>query len=498
MKVILLYLLLLPALTTGQIKVGYKVFYSDKLAEDGLKVLVSYTKPNTSDSTYFHFTNELWGEKDLINCVKFNKNENPNYQFKIVPDSNRIIVYHPLSKKVNFYYHIKFDGDNTNKGHKRPRVENEYFYILGQSLFTVPETVFSGNNEDPVITANIEWVGFPVNFKIHNTFATQQNKQELKVKLWTEFYNSLFAGGDFRIHSFTYENKPVYFAIRGIWFKEYTDTNLLTNLKRVISSQRKFWKDNKFDYYTVIMIPSFTQNDSIFKGQSINGSCIHNGFVVQATNSVFNNWNLITYIFNHEMMHEWIGIKIKTKSEELNYWFSEGFTDYYSYKNRLRNGEFTLEKWLEKFNKEIIKSHWENPEKNKPNYVLKDNFWISRNIEKIPYRRGAVFAFWLDNQIMKTSNYKLSLDNLMRELLSICTKENKKFSDELFLDIVQKYLNADITWFFQKHIITGEDFNFGSNELINGFNMNYSDKIPKLTIVNASDLKYITLDNKDL
>ncbi|MDY3316654.1 hypothetical protein PG630_04945 [Riemerella anatipestifer] len=101
----------------------------------------------------------------------------------------------------------------------------------------------------------------------------------------------------------------------------------------------------------------------------------------------------MNHIFNHEMMYDWIGGKISIKHEELNYWFSEGFTDYYTYKNRLRNNDLTLKEWLDSFNTEVIKAHWENPERNKPNYVIKDDFWKSENVEKIPYRRGAILLF---------------------------------------------------------------------------------------------------------
>jgi hypothetical protein len=32
----------------------------------------------------------------------------------------------------------------------------------------------------------------------------------------------------------------------------------------------------------------------------------------------------------------------------------------------------------------------------------------------------------------------------MKELLGICVRENKRFTDELFLELVQKYLREDI------------------------------------------------------
>ncbi len=478
--------------TFGQSKVNFKVFYSEKLEKDGLTINVSYKAAKASDSTYFQYSNNAAGEKDLFSCLKLEQSENPKYTFKIVADSNRIVVYHPKMRDVSLVYYVYQDiKEETVESKNRPLVSQSYFHILGQNLFVIPEESVDSKMEDPQIDVGIEWINFPKDFVIHNTFGTKKLKQELKVKLQSELYNSLFVGGDYRIKSFYYLKKPVYFVIRGTWLGNYRDDKLFDALKKTISTQREFWQDNSFDYYTVFVTPTITQKDSVYKGQSITGSGIKNGFLVQSSNNPFNDFYTMKYIFNHEMMHDWIGGKIPMKHEELNYWFSEGFTDYYAYKNRLRNNDISFKEWLENFNKDVIKAHWTNPEKNKPNYIVKEDFWNSRNIEKIPYRRGAIFAFWLDNQILKQSDFKKSLDDLMRDILRICTTEDKKFTDELFLSVAEKYLDKDISYFFQKHILNGLDIELKNEDLIDDFKVEFSKKIPKITSEKENPSKYI-------
>lgn len=489
---ILLVVILKITFTFGQTKINYKVFYSSNLQNEGLKIQVSFSSKKATDSTSFRFYNETWGQNNLTNCLKLIQKENPKYTFKIVADSNRIVVYHPKEKNISFSYHIVQDVKDESSGPKfRPLLQKEYFHILGQSLFVVPEAILKNGNDDPEIIANIEWLHFPDNFIIHNTFGTQQLKQTLRVKLSSEWYNSVFVGGDYRIKSFTYLEKPIYFAIRGKWLGTYTDENLFQAFKTTIQTQRTFWKDNDFDYYTVIITPTITETDSIDNGQVIVGSCVKNGFLIQSSNTPFNDFATMKYIFNHEMMHTWIGVKIAMRNEELNYWFSEGFTDYYAYKNRLRNNDITFDQWAMEFNTDVIKAHWTNPEKNVPNYVVKDNFWTNRNVEKIPYRRGAIFAFWLDNQILKKSNYTQSLDDLMRDLLKLCVSENRKFTDELFLELAQQYLNKDISYFFQKHLINGIDFDLKNEDVIEAFTIEYSENIPKISVKKEWINKYI-------
>lgn len=491
----LFFLFLLPLISFAQETVNYRVIYSENMAMEGMRIELTYTPKKATDSTYFHYSNNVWGQDSLMNCVQIINTENPGYTFKFVPDSNRIVVYHPKSNKISFVYRIKQDyaGDPLEKIY-RPRIRKEHFHVLGENMFTVPEEVFNSKVENHELNVLIDWIDFPENYVIHNTFDSQKKHQKLtKIKLWGEFYHSVFVGGDYRIHQFTYEKKPVYFAVRADWFNEYQDDKLLAALQKTVQSQRTFWNDNSAPYFTVILTPTQTTTDSSFTGQSTTGSGVHNAFDILSTNNPFNNWNVINYIFNHELMHNWIGGKIGMKHEELNYWFSEGFTDYYTYKNRLRSGDLSLEDWQDDFNKNVLEAHWKNPERNEPNYRIKDDFWKSRDVEKIPYRRGAIFALWLDNQILLKSNYTLSLDDLMKELLGICVRENKRFTDELFLELAQKYLREDISYFFQKHIINGVAIDLRAVDLIPGFSFETGNEIPQLLATPESKQTYLQL-----
>ena len=485
------FLFFLFQTSIAQHRIDYNIFYSQNVENEGLKIQVKFKSKKAKDFTYFHYANEVWGETDLSKCIEFIKSDNPTYKFKIVPDSSRIVIYHPKARNIDFIYRLKQDYKTESiKALNRPRVKNNFFHVLGQSLFMVPEEIFEKEN-NPKVKATIEWIGFPDGFKIHNSFGTNSKKQIISTKIDGGFYHSLFIGGDYRIREFKHLNKSVYFAIRGNWLKDYQDEKIFEALRKTIKTQREFWNDNNFDFYTVIMTPTTTQTDSSFKGQTSKGSNIKNGFLIQSSNNPFNSFNVIKYMFNHEMMHDWIGGKIKMKNEELNYWFSEGFTDYYTYKNRLRNGDLSFQEWISSFNKNILKPYWKNPEKNKANYAIKDDFWKNRNIERIPYQRGAVFAFWLDNQILKKSNYKKSLDDLIREILKICETQNRKFTDELFLEISQKYLNEDISYFFQKHIIIGEDIILKDDDLIEDFNIYILENIPTVASKNNNAKGFI-------
>ena len=474
--------LILPFIAFSQNKINYKVYYDADLSKNGLKVQVDYKLKKASDTLSFYYANENWGENDLFKNLVLLKEDNPHLTFEIKPESNAIKIHQNKGTQFSLTYHIKQDFTDPNyKIFNRPRINNTFFHVLGKNLFVVPAS-FTKMPDEQEFEFSIEWLNFPEKFKLHNNFASQVRKQKIKAVLWEGFYNSIFIGGDYRFYSFTIHDKPIYFALRDQWNNELTDEFLFSNLKKAVQSQRDFWQDYDQDYFTVTMTPTVSQKDSLYKGYSTTGSAIKNAFIIQGTNNPFNNKDSYRYLFHHELMHEWIGNTIQNKHEELNYWFSEGFTDYYTYKNRLRIKDISMDEWQKLFNSEVIKSHWKNPERNIPNYKIKDNFWKSRNVEKVPYRRGAIFAFWLDNQIMLKTNYKKSLDDLMRELLKICKEKKIKFTDELLLELAQKYLEQDISYFFQKHMINGEDIDLAKEKWINGFSFQVIDGIPLLEV----------------
>lgn len=495
MKTILLFIsTAFSAISFAQTKVNYNVFYSSNIENEGLKVELKYKTKKAQDSIYFHYTNSGWGEENLFNCLQILENENPSLSFNFIPDSNRIVVHYPKSKKVtlNYRIHQDYPGDSLNIV-DRPRMSNDYFHIHGRELFVVPEEMT--DTEDRIIEATINWVDFPTNYVIHNTFASNVRSQVIKGEIHTGLYHSLFVGGDYRLYQFDYQSKSIVFAIRGNWFSEYNDDQkMLSALKKTIVTQRDFWNDHTQKYYTVIMTPTVSQNDSLYLGQSANGSAIRNGFMIQSSNNPFNQFSILSYMFNHEMMHQWIGLSIRNAHEELNYWFSEGFTEYYTFKNRVRSNDTSMEEWCTFFNEEIFSQHYKNPKRNEPNYVILDGFWTNRDVEKIPYRRGAIFAFWLDNKIMKASNYSKSLDDLMRAILGKCQSENLLLSDELFLEEAMKFTNnEDISYEFQKYILNGEDITFTPQDLIDCFTIELKENIPQI-VLKDSERPYILME----
>ncbi len=194
------------------------------------------------------------------------------------------------------------------------------------------------------------------------------------------------------------------------------------------------------------------------------------------------------------LLHKWIGRTIKNENEVEQYWFSEGFTDYYTYKLMLKNDRVNADEFISILNNEVIIPHHKDPINTIPNSDLTfKNYWSNYSkYEKLPYRRGLLYAFLIDNQIKKRSNDKESLDSLMHRLLKLALKdETLRFKHSLFIQLLSDYLDeTEALADFEKYIIKGQLIDF-TDELPKGLSLVNQEGIPVFRI-QAADKSELT------
>ncbi|MGI9544134.1 MAG: M1 family aminopeptidase, partial [Cyclobacteriaceae bacterium] len=248
----------------------------------------------------------------------------------------------------------------------------------------------------------------------------------------------------------------------------FPDSVLVEKLERIITIQRDFWNDHSDDYYSVTLIPLTDTSQCC----SYMGTGLTHSFATFAHDfkGVVQGFE---YLFSHELMHHWIGTAIQNdEPEELKYWFSEGFTDYFTQLILLECGFVDHEGFVSNINK-MLMDHYASPVREATNQEIRTGFWQDQELEKLPYRRGAIFALYLDGAIKLHSDNKHQLKNVMEELLHICRKENLLLSDSLFLGITQKYLNRDLKEFMKSHVEQGQLIRLSSNSLGSNFTLTY-------------------------
>ena len=193
----------------------------------------------------------------------------------------------------------------------------------------------------------------------------------------------------------------------------FKEEDVFQVLEQTLTCQRNFWNDHSQNYFTVTMQPFPQENGSSFQGTGLT-----NSFATSVSNNDQTELGQMVYLFNHELMHNWIGHTIHNDNEEEQYWFSEGFTEYYTFKNIAKNKINGLDGtfFIDEFNR-TIRDLYASSVTEAPNSEINyDNFWTNYEYSKLPYWRGAIFAFYLDQKIQQMSEGKQSLDDVMYQV----------------------------------------------------------------------------------
>ena len=409
-------------------------------------------KPEQIGITKLHYQDQSWGQDSLFNVLSNFKLLDIEGTITTNRDSGWIVLKHPKNlESIRFQYYIHQDTDPPliSKNFYRPIIQKNYFHLFGPNLFVLPLQAVA--SETRLLNIDISWDNFPNDFVIHNSFGTQERQQTITNITYPDFQSAVFLGGDFRIHPITIKGNKVFFAIRGDWVK-FDDATMLTILEQTFTVQRDFWQDHSQAYYTVTMMPTVHE-----RGHSFQGTGLTNSFAMAASNNEYLELNGLVYLFNHELQHNWTGKVIKNQGEEQQYWFSEGFTDYYTWKNIAVNKIHGLGKdyFIQELNQCII-NLYSSPVKDRPNKDINyANYWSSRDYQKLPYYRGAIFAFYLDNLIKQASEGQQSLDDLMRQFKKDAEEKGQTIEHAYFVKTASQFIGKDIKNVFNKCIEQG-------------------------------------------
>lgn len=419
--------------------------------------------------TFLDFQDNQFGESDQMAFVHFPE-QYPGVSIRKEPDSNRLMVNHLPMKRVRVLYQILDLQDSSELFFQyccyKPIINKDYFHVQTGHLLIAPEGYWDG--PDDLQTIQLRWEHFPADWVLHNSFGPDTS--QLVALTNSEFSVGVLVGGDFRRFKFEVKGQPVYLLTRGEW-SQFSDDTLLNLLKRTVEGHRAFWNDFSDTIYTVTFLPiqdaPWNERSRVV---SVGGSGLTNSFMSFATDNPGVEFNLIRYVWVHELMHHWIGVHIQNADEERQYWFSEGFTEYFTLKNSLRYGLINTDEFLDGLNN-FASEHYSSPLRTMPNDSMSyDHFWNGGKAwEKLPYNRGCLYAFYLDNLIRTKTKGTQNLDQLMRKILSeVRTNPNQKLDHPFFTKMLIPFAGKSSVQYFDNFIELGKPINFTRSRLPEG------------------------------
>jgi predicted metalloprotease with PDZ domain len=312
------------------------------------------------------------------------------------------------------------------------------FHAPGYRIFSVPSDITKIDKRNIAIN----FMNLDFNWK---TISSHGIKDSIVLNItFQDLLQSFYAAGKIRIYSIGNNIQPIFLSLYGNFSIE--DQQIALDLKEIINSQRTFFNDFDFSNYTISLIEGNHPT-------SAGGTNLFNSFTAFfPQKSSRNDYYLLCA---HEHLHNWLGGKIKHKNNTLDYWFTEGFTEFYSRVIALRSKGINKDTFINEVNK-ILQEYYLSPVNQEPNLIIEKEFSNNSDIKKLPYYRGFVFALYLNNLIQK-ENMQHSLDLVIYDLFKITTKQN--FSSSLFKTIARKYVKGGIESDFTSFIDQGNLIN---------------------------------------
>jgi predicted metalloprotease with PDZ domain len=293
-----------------------------------------------------------------------------------------------------------------------PILEPRLLHLLGAQALPAP-THLAGGVARPL---TLEWRGFAeAGWKTVSSFG----KADLALDLALDaFRHALFLAGDLRLFEQDVHGRPLLLALHGEW--RFSDEEFVTLATRIVSMGREFFADFAQPYFLISLIPVGTVPVGKGAGSSYGGTALTDSFALFVTRDVTFQWREggggIEWLLAHELFHEWNGQTITlAQPEQEAYWFSEGFTDFYTRRLLFRSGMLDEAEWLASWNQRLA-NQAANPERHAAAARVREAFWTSRAVGEVPYQRGDLIALFVDHHIRVRSGGTRSLDDLMRAL----------------------------------------------------------------------------------
>jgi predicted metalloprotease with PDZ domain len=169
----------------------------------------------------------------------------------------------------------------------------------------------------------------------------------------------------------------------------------------------------------------------------------------------------LTRVLAHEQMHSWIDDEIGGRApdeEGLEYWLSEGFSDFYALRSLLGSGLFTPEAFVEELNAALLR-YGTSRVQTASNSRIAAEFSSDRDLQQLPYDRGHLFAILLDAEVKRASGGRADLDDVMRAQLTAArtrAPSDKTSAGRLLPVTVRRVAGVDVTPLLDRHIARGE------------------------------------------
>jgi predicted metalloprotease with PDZ domain len=306
----------------------------------------------------------------------------------------------------------------------KPTIRPHWFWAYGEALFLRPD--MEG------VQARFTWTGakdYP--------FASDLEHGAGKPMPLDDLTQSVAVGGpDVEVIRREAGGAPVRVAMIGP-YAAFSHQAFAEMAARVIEGERRFWNSKEGPF--LVALGPLTP----IKGwRSSRGEGRGDAFAIMTTSDI--PLADLRSTLAHEYFHTWNphrlgGIRDGTK-QRLDYWFSEGFTDFYARRLLLRMGAASLEDFAAEWN-DALGRYAASPARTAPNSRVAEAFWTDQAVEKLPYQRGSILAAKWDSVLRERSHGRTSLDDILQAMRAdvLAHPQSKQTAPDRFVAISRRF-----------------------------------------------------------
>lgn len=363
----------------------------------------------------------------LPKFIEINKKD---HQVRIQTSQSEIV----LSPKYDYIESLNKAGDNVcvlytlgygsgwYNGYFQD-INKKKFLIFGDHSFVIPD--FKDND---INVSNVTFIWKNFNQLIDSTFGSFQKNITVDIKQigFSSFY---FSSGYNVVVNGTGHNKLVFQSQHSSIIK-----TLNHKMVKIIQTVDNYFNISDSFYNTFV----FVQNDRVYPGNPGYALSDNQNFlqVIGLNHKQIIDNNLL-YTIAHEYFHKIIGylIKIDPQNQNKDYWFLEGFTDYFSTKLNLDIGIWSLDDYLEFYNKRIYQYFSFGMQK----HEIADLYGLYI-YDNAGYIAGMMYAHKIESTLKENSYGKLNLLDFIKIFMNkLANNKQYYFSTHLFLNQLYKY-----------------------------------------------------------
>ncbi|UPT62313.1 MAG: hypothetical protein M0D54_18415 [Hyphomonadaceae bacterium JAD_PAG50586_4] len=348
----------------------------------------------------------------------------------------RTLTHRP-NARIHVRYRVVQDWDGppmAGAGNPyRPIIQANYFHLIGNAALVSPD------NSNPLTPVRLNVGNMPRGWR----FASDLEHRGVTL---AEAAASVTVGGDFRIVQTADPNIRI--AMRGAQWR-FTDADFAARVAEIIVAQRRFWGDESTPFLITVIELSAPNQSSL----SIGGTGLGDSFAFFATPNV--EPELLRRMLAHEGLHTWVPNRIgglADVDEAAGYWFSEGFTEFYTGRILVREGLWGPAEFAADFNR-TLREYAVSSARTALNARILADFWRERDLQQLPYQRGRMLATLWDARLRAQGH---DMDDVMHDMRARAAGGDPLHAAAMF-SIAAAHFGIDVGADIASHVERGDD-----------------------------------------